>query len=335
MKSKLTICGFIVLALVAAAPAQVVASHPPTKALGAPTMDFDKPVARVNSTVLTERDLLREMYAIFPYARQHDGFPKAQEAQIRKGALDMILFEELLYQEALKRNVPITAQSVSSGLRSYKEQFSSPDQYKAYLANEYNGSEKILRQRVRRALLIEWMLRTEIQQKSLVTNAEVRSYYVKNAKRFSRSETFAIQTISIFPRQDGKELRISVKKRAEDALRGATATKTYEDFGLLAEKLSDDDYRVNMGDHKIVDSSKVPPPLLGVIRNTREGQITNLVAIDNGFTIVRVNAHQAAGQQPFAEVKISLKENLAKQKQQELRAALNKKLRSTAKVELL
>ena len=28
-----------------------------------------KPVARVNGSVLTDRDLLREMYIIFPYAR--------------------------------------------------------------------------------------------------------------------------------------------------------------------------------------------------------------------------------------------------------------------------
>src|SRR5579872_2159951 len=52
----------------------------------------DKPVARVNGAVLTDRDLLREMYTIFPYAKQHNGFPKTQEAAIRQGALEMIIF---------------------------------------------------------------------------------------------------------------------------------------------------------------------------------------------------------------------------------------------------
>ena len=32
-----------------------------------------KPVARVNGAVLTDGDLLREEYTIFPYARQHNG----------------------------------------------------------------------------------------------------------------------------------------------------------------------------------------------------------------------------------------------------------------------
>ena len=35
-----------------------------------------KEVAKVNGTVLTDKDLLREMYIIFPYARQHNGSPR-------------------------------------------------------------------------------------------------------------------------------------------------------------------------------------------------------------------------------------------------------------------
>ena len=35
----------------------------------------------MNGAVLTDRDLLREMYTIFPYAKQHNGgFPQAMES---------------------------------------------------------------------------------------------------------------------------------------------------------------------------------------------------------------------------------------------------------------
>src|SRR5919201_1975975 len=40
-----------------------------------------KTVARVNGAVLTDRDLAREMFAIFPYAKQHNGFPEKLEPQ--------------------------------------------------------------------------------------------------------------------------------------------------------------------------------------------------------------------------------------------------------------
>ena len=58
--------------------------------------------------MLTDRDLLREMYAIFPYAKQHGGgFPKEMEAGIRQGALKMIEFEELVYQDAARQHLTI------------------------------------------------------------------------------------------------------------------------------------------------------------------------------------------------------------------------------------
>ena len=116
MRYQLSICTLLLVAL-SAASAQV-ASHAPTTVANTtaprvPALQVsasqvsDKPVARVNGAVLTDRDLLREMYAIFPYAQQHNGFPKAQEAAIRQGALEMIIFEELVYQEAMRRKLTI------------------------------------------------------------------------------------------------------------------------------------------------------------------------------------------------------------------------------------
>ncbi len=97
---------FALLLATAVTASSQVASHAPTGAAqpkaktDSPLQISDKPVARVNGAVLTDRDLLREMYQIFPYAKQHSGFPKAQEAAIRQGALEMIIFEELVYQDA-------------------------------------------------------------------------------------------------------------------------------------------------------------------------------------------------------------------------------------------
>ena len=68
-----------------------------------------KAVARVNGVELNDRELVREMFTIFPYAQQHNGFPKQLEPEIRRGALQMIIFDELVYQEAKRRNVSIPA----------------------------------------------------------------------------------------------------------------------------------------------------------------------------------------------------------------------------------
>src|SRR5665811_478310 len=132
MKHQLPICLMLSMAITAAS-AQV-ASHAPTVASPAsaqtsPLLVSDKPVARVNGAVLTDRDLLREMYSIFPYARQHNGFPKAQEAAIRQGALEMIIFEELVYQEAVRRKLTISPEKLNRAEADFRKQFNSPDEY--------------------------------------------------------------------------------------------------------------------------------------------------------------------------------------------------------------
>ena len=77
-----------------AAPTPVeTAANTANSANPAPTSSMQvtgKPVVLINGSVLTDRDLLREMLAMFPYARQHNGFPKAEEPEIRRGALQMI-----------------------------------------------------------------------------------------------------------------------------------------------------------------------------------------------------------------------------------------------------
>ena len=72
----------------------LVSAHAPsTRGVAVP----EKPVARVNGAVLTSHDLLRAMYTVFPYARQHQGFPQALEPEIRKAGMEIIIFEELVY----------------------------------------------------------------------------------------------------------------------------------------------------------------------------------------------------------------------------------------------
>src|ERR1700685_4129455 len=148
MKYKLSVSILLVSALRATAqaapPPPATPLAPATATTAAPLQVSDKPVVRVNGTVLTDRDLVLEMFAIFPYAKQHNGFPKAQEAAIRQGALEMIIFEELVYQEAERRKLTVSANSLSRAEAGFRKQFNSPDQYDEYLQVEMHGSRDLL-----------------------------------------------------------------------------------------------------------------------------------------------------------------------------------------------
>ena len=241
-----------------------VASHAPTVTAGGPMstapviQPTGKPVARVNGTVLTDKDLLREMYAIFPYAKQHNGFPKGQEASIRQGALEMIIFEEMVYQEAQRRKMTIPSVKIDKAEAAYRQQFESPEQFQQYMQTEMHGSRQQLRNQIQRSMLIDQLLRQEVDSKSAVSLAELRTYYQKNPARFQLAESYSFQSISILPpMKPTPEQAKEARKKADEALKEAKATKSYQDFGLLAEKISEDDFRVNMGDHKVGDRGQV------------------------------------------------------------------------------
>jgi PPIC-type PPIASE domain/SurA N-terminal domain len=350
MKYKGVICGFLLTAFIGIS-AQVASHAPTTVAKAAPAKAStqpsavpqvsDKPVAKVNGAVLTDRDLLREMYAIFPYAQQHNGFPKEQEPSIRQGALEMIIFEELVYQEAVRRKISIPAQQVKQAEADFQRTFGTPDKYQEFLKVEMQGNPELVRQKIRRSLMIEQVMKTDIGDKSVVSVAGARDYYDKHPQRFQQGESFSIQTISILPPSGADPSKLTpqqkndVRKRADDALRQAKTAKSSQDFGLLAEKISEDDYRVNMGLHKAVKREDLPPDLLKVLLTMQPGAITGLIPVQGAYTIVRLNAHNPAQKMSFEQVRKPLQEELQKEKYEKLRSDLGKRLRANAKIEVV
>lgn len=331
----------LLLLAVAIAGAQVT-SHKPTVFSKAPTQSAasasqnpaDKPVARVNGAVLTGADLVREEYAIFPYARQHNGIPKEFEKQIHDGAMQMIIFEELVYQEALHRKMTISPAKMQRAEADFRKQFATPEEFNAFLQHDFHGSHQFFDEKIRRSLLIETLLKTDVEDKCSISTAEVRAYYDKNPARFQYPEAYRFQTISILPPANATSAQLKEgRTRAENALRQAKTTKTAEEFGLLAEKISDDDYRVMMGQHKPVPASQLAPQVLKALAAMHPNDVTDLIQLDQAYTIVRLQEHIPAGKTRFEDVKDQLEKELQQKKRNQLRTALDLKLRQNAKVQ--
>jgi len=355
MRYRFQIAGLVLCAFVAVgADAQMVASHAPTSAAAASASFPEaakavqsgadasalqvtgKAVVKVNGAELTDRDLLREMFALFPYAKLHGGFPKKEEKEIRQGALQMIIFEELVYQEAVRRKMTIAPARITREEHNFKGQFASQAEFNAYLKTELGGSEAKLRQMIKRSLLIEAMLKQEVDAKSAVTLAEARSYYEKNPKSFEHGETFTLQTISIIPPDKASaQVVADARKKAEGILAQAKATKNYEQFGLLAEKVSEDDFRVDMGDRKVVKSGNLPPEVVKVAEKMKPGEVSGLIPLGTAWTIIRVNAHTPPGKATFEAAKAELMTDMQKRKYEQLRVGLDKRLHLNAQIQEL
>jgi len=333
------ISALIFITAVASGRAQVP-SHTPANApqafSSAPAFTpLGRPVVRVNGVALTDQDLLREMVTIFPYARVHNGFPKAMEADIRAGAMQMMIFEELVYQEARRRQLTVPTAQIERALAQLRQQFHSPQDYQQFVQDEFRGSQELLLAKVERSLLIEKFLQQEVTDKAVVTAGEAKAYYDQHPARFRVPESFAFQSISILAPKNATAAQIKeLRKRAEEARGQAKSATSYEQFGLLAEKISDDDFHVMMGDHKIVDRSKLPAAVATALLALQPGQVSDIIEFDaNDYTIVRLKAHIPAGMQKFESVDQGLREQLRKEKTEHLRNALAARLVKSARIE--
>ncbi|HTW79672.1 MAG TPA: peptidylprolyl isomerase [Terracidiphilus sp.] len=341
MNLKFSSIGLFVFLAIGAAGAQIASHTPalkstptPDASMMSPLVATSTPVAHVNGTVLTQTDLVREEYAIFPYARQHNGIPKDLEPEIREGAMRMMIFEELVYQEALRLKMSVSPVRMQKAEMDFRKTFATPEDYNAFLQSEFHGSQQLLEQKIRRSLLIDALLRIEVKSKGQVTPAEVRSYYDKNPDRFRIPESYIFQTISaIAPENATPDQMNAARARAEKELPQARAAKTNNDFGLLAEKESDDDYRVMEGQHKAATVDQLPPPVVQALKTMKAGDVSNVIQVGQAFTILRLNAHAPAEMEKFEDVRAKLASALEQRKANQLRAAFDQKLRQNAKIE--
>jgi parvulin-like peptidyl-prolyl isomerase len=258
------------------------------------------------------------------------------EADIRNGAMKMMIFEELVYQEALRRKMTVPPAKLDRSEQAFRKTFATPDEFNEFVQSDFHGSLALVREKIKRSLLIEALLKTEVEDKAAVSPAELKDFYDKNPARFEHPELYTFQTISILPpdKATAEQLKEG-RKRADDALRQAKVTKSAEEFGLLAEKISDDDYRVMMGQHKPAPVSTLAPQVLSALKNMKPGDVSGLIQLDQAYTVVRLNVHQTAGESKFEDVKAQISKELPLTKREKLRGDLDRKLRESAKIEVL
>ena len=335
MDRYVLIVGFVMLVVSTTAAQLAAVSHAHVPA--STHISLAKPVVRINGAVLTEADLQREMAAMFPYAQQHGGkVPKSMEAEVRRGALQMIEFEELVYQEAVRLKMRIAVTRLDHAVADLRAQFDSEVAFHQFLKAEFHGSQSILRKKVERSLLIDELLDLEVTKKSEISNADVRATYDRDPARFSLPRKVSIQTISLLiPDNASPEQEMTMRHRAEDILEKAKAARNGEEFGALAEKNSDDNWRIMMGDHGLVEEEKMPPEVAQIAFGMKPGDVSGIIRAENSFCIVRVNANEPARHVQFEEVKAQIRKTLEAQRVDLLRGALNRRLRKTAKVEEL
>jgi parvulin-like peptidyl-prolyl isomerase len=88
-----------------------------------------------------------------------------------------------------------------------------------------------------------------------------------------------------------------------------------------------------MGQHKPIPVDQMAPQVVRALLAMHVGDVSDVIQIDQAYTIVRLEVHTPAGKTKFADVQEQLQKELQQSKTNQLRAALDNKLRQNAKIE--
>jgi bifunctional DNA-binding transcriptional regulator/antitoxin component of YhaV-PrlF toxin-antitoxin module len=246
--------------------------------------------------------------------------PGLSRSQLQQEAIDQLIAEELLYQEAQRRGFQPTEAQISGQLDLLAREFLSGSEFEDKL-REHDLDEAHLRRQLGRELAIARLLDVEVYAKTVVGDAETvkRPREVHELSIFRRIYTDAPQRA----RQEAWEM---MRMAREKLLAGA-------DFGEVAKEFSQSALAKYGGDAGFVafnPTSEVSRILFGL----KEGQISEIIETQEGLFILKAEEIRPERTQAFGELNPELKRTVFQRRLRERLDDFVEELRQRADVHM-
>jgi peptidyl-prolyl cis-trans isomerase C len=254
--------------------------------------------------------------------------PKSEE-QLREEALQLLIENELLFEEAQRRGFTASQEAVDKEMEAIAGQFPGPATFEKALA-EMNVTREDLRRDLERAQTVERMVESAIEPGIGVSSEEVRSYYDANPKMFTDLERVHLKHILLrVDPSDTEEQKAQMRKILEGlrerVLKG-------ESFEALADQYSQDMRAGKGGDLGYVSRGQLNKDFEQAVFALQTGQLSGVVSSVYGYHLIKVVEHQPPTLVSFERIKAPLTGFLHRSKVDEAVKALAKELRERAKI---
>ena len=279
----------------------------------------DAVIARVNGAAISSRDLEAAVNALIPRSTYHGSVSEEKRNEFRKKALENLVTKELQYQDAVARGMKPGGKQVKAGMKEIRKRFKTRKAYKEALS-QAGITQDALRQNVRREVLIQQVIGITVTEPAQMTEGALGEYYQSNAAKFRQPESIRLRIIST--------------KNQEKAQRILKQVKDGKDFGNLAARESEDNYRIKGGDIGYIHKGRVFPELESAAFKLKPGETSGLVKAQETWFIIKVEDRRPAHQLTFEEARDKLKKELEAKKSEELMKKWIAGLRAKAKVEI-
>ena len=262
---------------------------------------IERVVAKVNGDIITQSEFEARQLAAVQAARippeQVEAYLRQNNARILQEAVDDLL----ITQRAADLGIKLRPEYVLDVIDGIKKENNIPDdaELKRQLRREGMSLDD-LKRNIERSVLRRQVLSRELEQKATVTEAEARAEYEQHKSEYGKSASVHLQ-----------EIVVPESAQAQDVVRRARGG---EDFSSLARALSTAGSRANGGDLGQVNPGDMNPELAKVVGALAVGGVSDPIALENGFRIVRLVAKEDATVTPYEDLKEEITKRLTQQR---------------------
>ncbi len=288
-------------------------------------------VARVNGTEITLGELKRAQ-KLFLAAQPGGVAPPGLNKEFEKQVLGQLIGLELLFQAGQKLDVKDLDKQVADKLEKNRAGFTDEKDYAKKL-QDFGIDENILRDSIRRDLVISNFVTTNISSKITVSEEEIKTFYDKNPTNFLKPEQFKASHILVGV--DGKAGVEEKNKAREKAEKLHKELVDGADFVTLAKENSTCPSSKQGGDLGYFTKGKMVPQFEKAAFALEIGGLSGVVETQYGFHIIKLMDRTKAETTPLAAATKNIEDYLKAKKTNDAIAAYLVEARKNAKIDIL
>ena len=248
--------------------------------------------------------------------------------QMRRQVVEQLVVQELLWQEAQRRDFIASDVAVDEQLQRAK---SESDSEQAFLSRiQASGfTESSYREDIRQQLSVQQLVTQGILPSIDVSDEEIRAFYDANAEQMKIPEEIHARHILVKPAGDDE----AAKRAAEDKIAGIQKElMDGADFEAIAIEYSEGPSGPRGGDLGFFGRGQMVPAFEEAAFALQPGEISDIVETEFGFHIIKVDERSEGRAVPYMEASERLYEHLTQEKLQESMKKLVEGLQATAQI---
>src|SRR5271165_1095988 len=317
----------------------------------APSSDtvVEEIVARVNNSIVTRADLRKARQELFAEAQQQQNNAQAEQQakDHEKDLLRDLIDQQLLLSKAQELGISADTELVKK-LDELRKQMHADSMEDLEKAAEAQGiSFEDFKQNLKNNIITQRVIGQEVGGHITVTNTEIQQFYDQHKTEMERPEQVRLSEILIstqsanavknakgenaIPDTPSPEVVAAAKAKADQVYEMLQKSGNFDD---LAKKYSNGPTASNGGDLEYFKRGTLSKDLESKVFDMKTGQYTEPIRTNQGFVILKVTEHQAAGVPPLKEVESQIQEQLYLQKMQPALRDYLTKLREDAYIDI-